>query len=188
MTRTRSIPNLRACKSEAKRLLAEVRAGSREAAERIRRIPPFSDSNADDILHDGDAVQLKHAQWAVALEQGHRDWKRLKDAADFAWYPRGSAHLNAWFARYEDARDCLDRHGGYLLTHHGKFFVCEARYIESLGLDPKDSRWQAAGFDVARPRDKRAGADLTRLAETEATKSRLRVTESRQPPEWIKRR
>ena len=166
--------------------MAEFRAGSRAAAERLRKVPAFSASSVDDLLRDVERVQLKHAQWAVALEEGQRDWKTLKDAADFFWYPRHSAHLNAWYARYDDARACLDQNGGYLLTHHGKYFVCEAGYVRSLGLDPDDPRWTAVGYDVARPLDKRACAELVKLAEAEAKKPRLmtgRPDFSRRPEE-----
>lgn len=176
MTRVRSTPILRECKAEAKRLMAALRADdaqrARQAAERLRRIPSYAERSTDEILLSRDEVQLKHAQWTVALEQGYPDWKALKDAADVAWYPRGSAYLNAWFARYEEARVCLDQHGGYLLTHCGKYFVCDAGYIASLGLDPKDPRWQAIGRDIARPKDARAGRELIGLAETEAKRPR----------------
>jgi len=189
MTRFRSIPNLHACKSEAKRLLSSFRDGSREAADRLRHVPPLSDASVDDLLSEPERVKLKHAQWAVAIEEGHRDWKTLKDAADFFWYPRMSMHLNAWYARYDDARACLDQNGGYLLTHHGKYFVCEAGYVRSLGLDPDDLRWKAIGHDIARPLDKRACTELVKLAEIHAKKPQLMTgkPDFSRRPSWIPR-
>jgi hypothetical protein len=169
----RPIPDLRECKTEAKRLLANLLSNdsptAREAADRFARAgcPPTRD--ADEILEQRDEMQLKNAQAVIARERKFADWKALKDAADVLWYPHGAgAFLNHWFAHYDQARAHLDQCGGYLLTHRGDFFVCESAFIRFCGLDPADPRWELTGHDIARPRDKHAGEELIAARERAA--------------------
>jgi len=169
----RPVPDLREYKTAAKRLLAALQSDdpsvASTAAERFSAA--LADRSAPEILAGRDRMQLKHALAAIACEHRYTDWKALKDAADVVWYPRsGGAFLNAWYARYEDARAHLDGHGGYLLTHRGDYFVCGEDFIRARGLDPADPRWTAIGHDVAKPRDQRACAELRALAEAESRK------------------
>ncbi len=189
----RPVPDLRKCKSEAKRLLAalqsEEAAASRATAERFHTIEPWRSRSLEEIIAHRDDVQLKHAQAVVAREHKFIDWKSLKNAADVVWYPAGgSAFLNAWFAHYADARTCLDKHGGYLLTYRGQYFVCEAGFIRSLGLDPNDARWDEIGRDIAHPVNRRAGDELRALAETAAKQAQpmLKAPDPARWPGWMR--
>jgi len=68
----------------------------------------------------------------------------------------GSSFLNHWFATYEQAREQLDVHGGYLLQYRTSYFVCGEGYIKFLELDSFKSEWEAIGYDWVRPTDKKA--------------------------------
>lgn len=169
----RSIPSISDCKIRASLLLKRLNsadgAEALEAAALFAKLPPFSSMSPEAILKKRDEIQRKHALEAVAREEKYASWKALKDAADVAWYPRsGSAFLNAWYATHAEARECLERNGGYLLTYRGKCFVCGRDFIAALGLDPDDPRWAAIGFDCMMPEDKRAYAELVKLAEARA--------------------
>jgi hypothetical protein len=155
---TRPIPSLEECKREASLLLKDLKFGqpsvSEGAAERFRRIAPFREQTVDEILADREAIQRKHALAVIAREHAYVAWKNLKDAADVLWCPPGSsAFWHNWCKTHEEARTYLDANDGYLLAAHGRCFIAERGYIESLGLDPDDPRWEAIGFDVYQPKD-----------------------------------
>ena len=78
------------------------------------------------------------------------DDPRLMYDRGFEWL------LNAWFARYEDARAALERNGGYLLPYDAQFLVAEAEAIRVLGLDPDDPDWERIGHDWVCPADREA--------------------------------
>lgn len=166
----RPVPDVRDAREQAKRLLKDLRSGdpdrAQPAANLFCKAPMLKDFSPESIAADPSRIQLKHALAAVARDHGYVSWKKLKDAADVAWYPRMTGFLTAWYARYEEAKVCHDRNGGYLLTHKGQFFVCEADFIESLGIDPNDPRWERIGYDAAKPADKKACEELYALAVT----------------------
>ncbi|MCC6487553.1 MAG: hypothetical protein IT364_08625 [Candidatus Hydrogenedentes bacterium] len=161
----RPIPSLEDCKREASLLLKDLNSeqalDAARAAERFRRIAPFREQSPGEILANRDAIQRKHALAVVAREHGYVAWKNLKDAADVLWCPPGSsAFWHNWCKTHEEARAHLEAQGGYLLSAHGKCFIAERGYIESLGLDPEDPRWEAIGYDIVHPRDMEACAGL----------------------------
>lgn len=169
----RPVPSVDAAKHAASLLLKDLQSDdastARSAAKRIAAVPPFKGTDTDDIVRD--RVQRKHALDAVAREQGYVAWKYLKDAADVLWSPPGAAAFwHNWCKTYEEAKASHDSRGGYLLSAHGKCFIAERGYIEFLGLDPDDPRWDASGRDVVRPNDKRAYEELIReLADKRST-------------------
>jgi len=153
----RPIPSLDECKRDASLLLKDLRSTQSSiaaiAAERFRRVAPYRERTVDEILSDRDAIQRKHALAVIARERGYAAWKNLKDAADVLWCPPGSsAFWHNWCKTHEEARAYLETNGGYLLTAHGKCFIAERGYIEHLGLDPDDPRWDAIGCDIHRPK------------------------------------
>ena len=95
--------------------------------------------------------------------------------SDKLWYQANlDVFLNRWFANYQEARQALDREGGFLLPYRKHFFVCEADVIQALGLEPDDPDWEKIGRDGAQPedqdayqrlRDKRAQIVLEAIAE-----------------------
>ena len=163
----RPIPSVDVGKHAASLLLKDLQADdsatAHGAAKRIAAVPPFKGTEPGDIVRERDSVQRKHALDAVAREQGYVSWKHLKDAADVLWSPRGAdAFWHNWCKTYDEARALHDSRGGYLLSAHGKCFIAERGYIEFLGFDPDDPRWDAIGRDVVRPNDNRAYQELVR--------------------------
>lgn len=161
----RTVPSLDDCKRDADLLLKDLHSDDREvrrrAAERFRRIAPFKELGADHVCRSHADIQRKHALAVIARERGYAAWKNLKDAADVLWCPPDtSAFWHNWCKTHKEAREYLEVNGGYLLTAHGKWFIAERGYIEWLGLDPDDPRWDAIDFDVYAPRDKRACDEL----------------------------
>ena len=70
------------------------------------------------------------------------------------WYQTNlDVFLNRWYADYAQARESLDRQGGFLLPYEKHFFVCQPDVISALGLDPNDPDWAKIGHDAAHPRD-----------------------------------
>jgi hypothetical protein len=70
------------------------------------------------------------------------------------WYhPYLDVFLNQWYANYEEARQSLGRHGGFLLPYQKHFFICQPDVIAALGLDPNDPDWDKIGHDCAHPLD-----------------------------------
>ena len=176
------VPSFENCKRDADLLLKDLHAADADvaarAADRFRRIPPFKEQTTEEVLHSREEVQLKHALGVVAREHGYIAWKNLKDAADVLWCPPGtSAFWHNWCKSHEEARAYLNAKGGYLLSGHGKCFIAEPGYIEELGLDPRDPRWEAIGYDVVKPRNERACDELVTLR-----KAAERATQS-VPPE-----
>lgn len=172
----RTIPSLDDCKRDADLLLKDVHSDDHEvrlrAVERFRRIAPFKDMSVQEVHGDRDEIQHKHALAVIAREHGYVAWKNLKDAADVLWCPpNASAFWHNWCKCHEEARAYQKEKGGYLLTGHGKWFVAERGYIEALGLDPDDSRWEAIGFDIDAPRDKQACDELIALRKSQRTAS-----------------
>ena len=171
----RPIPSLEDCKRDASLLLKDLNSSQPSvatgAAERFRRIAPFREQTVDQILATRDTIQRKHALAVIAREHGYAAWKNLKDAADVLWCPPGSsAFWHNWCKTHEEARAYLETNGGYLLAAHGKCFIAERGYIEHLGLDPDDPRWEAIGFDVKEPKDVAARDGL--VTDREATRDR----------------
>ena len=77
--------------------------------------------------------------------------------SDKLWYQANlDVFLNRWFANYQEARQALDRDGGFLLPYRKHFFVCEADVIQALGLEPDDPDWEKIGRDGAQPKDQDA--------------------------------
>jgi hypothetical protein len=82
------------------------------------------------------------------------------------WYQTDlDVFLNRWYANYEDARQSLERDGGFLLPYKHHFFICQPDVISALGLDPAHADWQKIGRDCARPRELAAYERLRRLRE-----------------------
>lgn len=73
------------------------------------------------------------------------------------WYQTNlDVFLNRWFANYGDARHERETGGGFLLPYKHHFFVCEAKVIRALGLEPDDPDWEKIGWDCAQPRNTEA--------------------------------
>jgi hypothetical protein len=97
-------------------------------------------------------IKHKHALAAIALAKGFVSWTDLKCQLPFI---RGG-FLNQWFADYAEAKAHLNTKGGFLLPYKKQFFICEASYIQHLGLDPQDADWLLIDYDWAKPADQKA--------------------------------
>ena len=64
--------------------------------------------------------------------------------------------LNKWFANYEETKAHQKKAGGFLLPYKNQFFICDADYINWLGLDAEDPDWKAIGFDWVKPASQKA--------------------------------
>ena len=167
-------PSLREFQIRASLLLKDIRSDDpfrqRAAAERLARVAPFIRQTAEQIVARADEVRRKHALAAVAAEQGYASWVALKADlgaprlaaldATLLFRDGGGGFLNHWFARYDDARACLDEVGGFLFPHATQFFVCPAGLLEAKGIDPDDADWAAIGHDWVRPADSEAHSRL----------------------------
>ena len=154
-------------------LLKDLRSDSPEknvkAAVRLQKVTRFAGLSADDIVAARDQVRRKHALAAVAAERGFSSWAAFKehcnpekprtpaafDAAALFKGPRAT-FLNRWFVDYGQARSSLAEQGGYLFSYRDQYFICEAGFIETLGLDPDDPDWEKIGWNCVEPADVRA--------------------------------
>jgi hypothetical protein len=155
-----------------KDLRGEHAARAERAAERFRILPYFSADEPGAILARRGSIRLKHALAVVAAELGYPTWpacrrrmetppnQRLDTEAFFA--RMGSAYLNRWFTRYDEARASLEADGGYLFPFRRQFFVCPSGFLEDRGIDAADPDWDGIGRDWARPRDEAARDRLER--------------------------
>lgn len=96
---------------------------------------------------------------------------RLEPGDDYGelWYELATdVCLNHWCSTYDEAREVLARHGGYLLPYRRQFVVVEREYVKILGLDPEDPAWEAVGHDLAQPADLAAYRELVAARLTHA--------------------
>jgi hypothetical protein len=159
----------------AGRLLKDLRgadAGTAlEAAQRFAAAPAWVGKPADEIVANRDKIRRKHALQVVANEAGYRDWSHLKKAFDGEtaagfdttrlFEPRTGGFLNLWYRSHEEARQVLGAEPvRFLFPFRYQFFVCEAAFLEALGVDAGHPDWERIGYDWVKPRDKKARARL----------------------------
>jgi hypothetical protein len=162
---------VRELKVRAEILHHAVQRSEDPALERLRILAEFRNSDSDALRKAADRIQRKHCLAAVARELGFLGFDHARrifegDASevDFGTLLYGAdrgGHLNHWFATYEEARAF---HAGsssiggrlYLLAYKTQFFVTDADFIRTLGLDPDDADWPSLGWDWARPQSRDA--------------------------------
>jgi hypothetical protein len=152
MNKPRKPFNLEEAKIQASILLKSLGSPDTEtthqAAKRFQRLTEFADIPIAEIpLKD---IKRKHALTVIALENGFTSWAALKAQISFIV----GGFLNKWFASYQEAKVEQQQQGGFLFPYKKQFFICEADYIERLGLNPNDPDWNAIGWDWANPSDK----------------------------------
>jgi len=156
-------------------LLTDTHTIELSALERLRVLPEHRKATPEALAQAAPTLQRKHCLAVVGREAGFSGWEHAKrvlegDAAEADFgkllYGAGrSAFLNHWLASYDEARavhaDLLAAgERRYLLAYQKQFFISEADYIESLGLDPNDPDWTAIGWDWVKPRSMAARARL----------------------------
>lgn len=162
-------------KTQASLLLKQLRSDDTRqalsAALRFQQLPHLTDSSSVEIIKSKQ-IKLKHALAVIAQEHNFESWASFKQKLDRKakltayrqgnpyytdLYPRQcSGHILEWHSDYEVASTELGRTGGYLFPYKKQFFICEAEYIEALGLDPDDSDWELIGWNWVKPTDQDA--------------------------------
>ena len=157
-------------KIKASILLKDFRSASLErnqkAASRFQKISRFSNLTIEEIITVKDTVRRKHALAVIAAERGFSSWAAFKGhctlerpktptAFDYDRLFSGlrATFLNRWFVDYGQARDSLAGQGGYLFPYRDQYFICEAGFVEALGLSPKDPNWEKIGWNFVEPLD-----------------------------------
>jgi len=155
-------------KIQASMLLKALRSNDSDAVEkaltRFQSLSELQKSSAEEIISK---AKLKHALAVIADEQGFDSWADLKSfctkqvTESFVDGYEGG-FLNQWFIAYSEARDYQKTKGGFLLPYKKQFFVCEAEYIDWLGLDSDDPDWKAIDYDWVKPSSQKAYARLSK--------------------------
>jgi hypothetical protein len=114
---------------------AAVHAGA-EAAPRLA-----------DCLH-GAARQVGFQHWEHARSVLGGLAKPGDDMGSFWHAPRCSVLLNHWFADLGRAHVAHAKGRFFLLPYRRQFVVVQGEFIRELPLDPADSNWTAAGYDL----------------------------------------
>jgi hypothetical protein len=158
-------------KVRAELLHRGVEASDPVALGRLRVLQEHRKADDQALQALAAGIQRKHCLAAVAREAGFSSWEHARRIlegdpaeADFGklLYAAGAAasgaHLNHWFATYEEARvfhaeTSHAKERRYLLAYQRHFFVVDRHFIETLGFDPEDADWNAIGWDWARPLD-----------------------------------
>jgi hypothetical protein len=155
-------------KVRAELLHRRVQASDPGALVRLRVLQELRKADEPALRAAAAGVQRKHCLAAVAREAGFASWehaRRILDGdpaeSDFGKLLYGAgrgAHLNHWFATYDEARAfhaeaSREDDRRYLLAYQRHLFVVDRHFIEALGLDPEDADWKAIAWDWARPLD-----------------------------------
>lgn len=139
-----------------KNLRSEDLETAQQSARRFQILPLYSALDSELIILQSKTVRLKHALEVIALEHGVSDWSRFKRkiTEEDCLYPQTwSAHFNTWYANYDEAKDHLNKVGGYLLRYRQHYFICENGYIRALGLGEFQAEWERIGYDWVKPAD-----------------------------------
>jgi hypothetical protein len=159
-------------KIKASLLLKKFRSAEHEtalgAARRFGILPQFSTVDSAEILTQSKIIRLKDALAVIALESGAIDWATFKRniTEEDCLYPHTwGAYFNTWYAKYDEAKEHLIKTGGYLLRYRQHFFICEAGYIQALGLSQFEEDWKRIGYDWVQPNDMQAWKRLFQEAE-----------------------
>lgn len=95
-------------------------------------------------------------------KRGHSKVPMKMITTDQVWCPRMDVLLNKWFTSYEEAKDELRNHGGFLLPFKPYFYITTEVGIAELGLNPQDPRWSLMGNDWVCPDHFESRASLIR--------------------------
>jgi hypothetical protein len=160
-------------KTQASLLLKHLNADdpqiALESAARFQKLPHLQDATAQALVKS-DQIKLKHALAVIALEHNFGSWAAFKHHLErkeqlvqrrqsyyTRLYPaRCAGYMLEWHADYDVASLELGGNGGYLFPYKNQFFICQAEYIERLGLDPDDPDWERIAYNWVHPADQAA--------------------------------
>lgn len=137
-------------------LIAELKTRARLRLNALRRGAVNRPAGAADAAPG----RLRDCLIAVAREAGFGGWEQALrvlggqavsggDMGSFWHAPRCNGLLSHWFARHEQARECLalGEHR-VLLPYRRQFVVVDDHYLRELGLSIGDKAWGEAGRDL----------------------------------------
>jgi len=160
MNKSRKSFNLDEAKTQASILLKSLHSDDVEniqrAAKRFQCLPEFASLTLAEICQTN--IKHKHALNVVAIEHGFTSWMNLKIQLRLII----GGHLNHWFPAYESAKAYQQANGGFLFPYKNQYFVCDAAYVDEIGLNSKHPNWKRIDFDWANPIDKSAWLSLYR--------------------------
>jgi hypothetical protein len=121
----------------------------------------------------GKDIPLKDALDILAKAAGFKTWREFKEILEATahFYPgKGTAYWNIWFSSYEEALAALETHpAGYLLPYQKDFFICEADFIESLGIARGEEDLSKVGRNWVEPGDAKAWGRILRKVQARRT-------------------
>ena len=142
--------------SPANALITELMTRARLRLNASRRDPVHASSDVAEAPPD----RLRDCQIAVAREAGFSGWEQAlrvlggqavsgDDLGSFWHAPRCNGLLSHWFARHDQARECLalGEHR-VLLPYRRQFVVVDDHYLRELGLSIGDAAWGEARCDL----------------------------------------
>jgi hypothetical protein len=124
----------------------------------------------------GISMALKDAYEILAKTAGFSSWREMKstlDTHEILRPPGASALWNVWYGSYEEAKNHVQEHGGFLLPYQKQFFVCDENYILSLGIPIDDPDLEKVGRDWVTPKDSTAWKRLLGKISRRKSKARL---------------
>lgn len=107
----------------------------------------------------GNSIALKEAYEILAKTAGFSSWREMKstlDTHEILRPSRASALWNVWYASYQEAKNHIREHGGFLLPYQKQFFICDENYVRSLGVRLDDPDLEKVGRDWVTPKDSTA--------------------------------
>ena len=149
-------------KIQASILLKHLRSSDKllvnQAIMRIRQQDFFSQLSDEELLSN---FKLKHCLEIIALENQYQSWRDFKKNFDKSIEDDFVEHyiggfLNHWFPNYQEAKEFQRLRGGFLLPFKSQYFICEADFIEVIGLDSGDQLWREIDFDWVKPMSKKS--------------------------------
>lgn len=151
---------VRELKTRAEILHRKIESKDIRAIQRLRVFAEHRRLPAERLNEVAGSIQRRDCLAVIAAELGFSNWHHLKialtgegEAEEFGTllYPGTAAHINLWYASYEDAVAVREARRSYLLAYKRQYLVVDRYFIESLGLDPDDPDWRGIGFDWVRP-------------------------------------
>lgn len=119
----------------------------------------------------GKPAKLKDTMNLIAKVSGYSSWRELKENTDKSSLfmpPYSGAYWKIWYSSYEDAKQHLENHSGYLIPYEKDFFICDEDFIRHLGLSPHDNDVIKTGNDWVMPKDAGAFSNIVKkLSERE---------------------
>ncbi|WP_419797929.1 MAG: hypothetical protein ACNI26_16935 [Terasakiella sp.] len=143
------------------RSIEELKIRAKKLQQAAKRFDPQALAYLNIKLNSDHQLQRKTCLNVLARKMGFTDWSHarhvLSGSASIGqdmgkiWYENAcSAHLNNWFASYDEAKQYLTDHPDfYLLPYKNQFIVADQNLIAVLGLtDECAGYWHSIGNNL----------------------------------------